>query len=53
MITENRQAISAQPWSVAAPVILIAVTTLAINLVGDALARSQGRTLGAAGILRR
>jgi peptide/nickel transport system permease protein len=53
MITENRQAISAQPWSVAAPVILIAVTTLAINLVGDALARSQGRTLDAAGILRR
>ena len=53
MITENRQAISIQPWAVAAPVILIAVTTLAINLVGDALARSQGRTLDAAGIARR
>jgi ABC-type dipeptide/oligopeptide/nickel transport system permease subunit len=44
MIAENRQAIRIQPWSVAAPAILAAVFTIAVNVVGDAFARSLGRS---------
>lgn len=53
MITENRQAISIQPWAVAVPVILIAAVTLALNLTGDAVARSYGRMLDVGEFARR
>ena len=44
MIGENRPAIRIQPWSVAAPVIIAAAFTIAVNVVGDAFARSLGRS---------
>jgi ABC-type dipeptide/oligopeptide/nickel transport system permease subunit len=44
MIAENRTAIRIQPWSVAAPAILAAAFTIAVNVVGDAFARSLGRS---------
>jgi peptide/nickel transport system permease protein len=53
MITENRQAISVQPWAVAVPVILIAAITLALNLTSDAIARSYGRMLDVGEMARR
>lgn len=42
MISENRSGITLQPWAVAAPAILIAVLTIGVNLVADAVARSLG-----------
>jgi peptide/nickel transport system permease protein len=42
MISENRGGITLQPWSVAAPALLIAVLTVAVNLLADAIARSLG-----------
>lgn len=44
MISQNREYISINPWSVAAPALLIAGLTIGINLVGDALGRSLGRS---------
>ena len=34
-----------QPWAVAAPALLIAFLTVAVNLVADAIARSLGTSL--------
>ena len=45
MISENRSGITLQPWMVAAPALLIAVLTIAVNLVADAVARSLGTSL--------
>jgi ABC-type dipeptide/oligopeptide/nickel transport system permease subunit len=42
MISENRQVITTNPVSVLVPALLIAVLTIAVNLVGDAFARSLG-----------
>lgn len=42
MISENRDGITLQPWAVAAPAILIAFLTIAVNLTADAVARSLG-----------
>jgi peptide/nickel transport system permease protein len=42
MISENRGGITLQPWAVAAPALLIATLTIAVNLVADAVARSLG-----------
>jgi peptide/nickel transport system permease protein len=42
MISENRGGITLQPWAVAAPALLIAFLTIAVNLVADAVARSLG-----------
>jgi peptide/nickel transport system permease protein len=53
MITENRPAIALQPWGVAAPVILIALVTLAINLTSDGIARSYGVSLNVKEMARR
>jgi peptide/nickel transport system permease protein len=39
MINENRPGIQANPWAVVAPATLIAVLTVGINLITDALAR--------------
>lgn len=44
MINENRNYISINPWAVAAPAAMIALLTIGINLLGDAVARSLGRS---------
>ncbi len=44
MVSENRHYISINPWAVAIPAALIAVLTIGINLMGDAIARSMGRS---------
>jgi ABC-type dipeptide/oligopeptide/nickel transport system permease subunit len=53
MITENRGAMQIQPWTVIAPVAMIALFTLALNLTGDAIARAFGRTVDVAELARR
>ena len=45
MISENRGGITLQPWAVAAPALLIAFLTVAVNLVADAVARSLGTSI--------
>ena len=45
MISENRGGITLQPWAVAAPVLLIGLLTVAVNLVADAVARSLGTSI--------
>jgi peptide/nickel transport system permease protein len=47
MINENRQGLTIQPWGVVAPVIAIALLTIATSMIGDGLARAS------AGIDRR
>jgi peptide/nickel transport system permease protein len=44
MVSENRHYISINPWAVAVPAALIAILTIGINLMGDAIARSMGRS---------
>ncbi len=44
MISENRQYISLNAWAVLAPAAMIALLTIGINLTGDAIARSLGRS---------
>jgi peptide/nickel transport system permease protein len=44
MVTENRQYISLNAWAVLAPAAMIALLTIGINLTGDAIARSLGRS---------
>ena len=44
MISENRQYIAVNSWSVLAPAAMIALLTIGINLTGDAIARSLGRS---------
>ncbi len=44
MINENRSYISLNPWAVAAPAAMIAFLTIGVNLLGDAIARSMGRS---------
>jgi peptide/nickel transport system permease protein len=48
MISENRSGLSLNSYAVLAPAVLIAVLTIAVNMVGDALARSQGVSAAAA-----
>jgi ABC-type dipeptide/oligopeptide/nickel transport system permease subunit len=42
MISENRPGLTIQPWSVAIPALLIAVLTIGVNVLADAIARSRG-----------
>lgn len=42
MVSENRSGINLNPLAVLAPATLIALLTIAVNMVGDAVARSQG-----------
>jgi ABC-type dipeptide/oligopeptide/nickel transport system permease subunit len=42
IIAENRGTIAIQPWAVAVPAILIALFTVSVNVVGDAIARRRG-----------
>jgi peptide/nickel transport system permease protein len=44
MISENRQYISINSLSVLAPALMIAILTIGVNLTGDAVARSLGRS---------
>ena len=44
MISDNRQYIAIQAWAVLAPAAMIALLTVGINLTGDAIARSLGRS---------
>jgi len=44
MIAENRALISLNMWAVVAPAILLALLTVAVNLVGDAHVRMLGRS---------
>lgn len=46
MISENRTYISLNPWSVMAPAIMLALLTIAVNLVADAYVRSTGSSRG-------
>ena len=42
MISENRDGLTLNPYAVLAPAVMIAVLTIGVNLVGDAIARTQG-----------
>jgi peptide/nickel transport system permease protein len=44
MISENRTYIQLNPWSVIVPAAMIGLLTIGINLTGDAIARSLGRS---------
>jgi peptide/nickel transport system permease protein len=44
MISENREYISLNAYSVLAPAAMIALLTIGVNLMGDAIARSLGRS---------
>jgi ABC-type dipeptide/oligopeptide/nickel transport system permease subunit len=44
MIGEDRSYISVNALSVVAPAAMIAILTIAVNLTGDAIARSLGRS---------
>jgi ABC-type dipeptide/oligopeptide/nickel transport system permease subunit len=41
MISENRSGLTLNPWAVLAPAVLIALLTIGVNLIGDAIARTQ------------
>lgn len=49
MISENRIAISLQPWAVFVPAIFIAGLVVSINLIADGIARSLGTSIEALG----
>jgi peptide/nickel transport system permease protein len=53
MISENRDYISLNPWSVLAPAIMLALLTISVNLTADAYARTLGRSLAARSRRRR
>jgi ABC-type dipeptide/oligopeptide/nickel transport system permease subunit len=42
IISENRSGLTLNPWVIAAPAMLIALLTIAVNLVGDGIARGLG-----------
>jgi peptide/nickel transport system permease protein len=42
MISENRSGLTLNPYAVMTPAIMIALLTIAVNMVGDAVARTQG-----------
>ena len=44
MISENREYISLNVWAVLAPAAMIGLLTIGVNLMGDAIARSLGRS---------
>jgi peptide/nickel transport system permease protein len=44
MIFENQPGLAAQPWAVLAPALVIIVLAVSLNLVGDAWARTLGRS---------
>jgi ABC-type dipeptide/oligopeptide/nickel transport system permease subunit len=44
MISENRQMLAINPWSVLAPAVALAMLTISVSLVADAYSRSTGRS---------
>jgi peptide/nickel transport system permease protein len=44
MLSENREIITVNVWSTVAPALLLAILTVAVNLVGDAYTRELGRS---------
>jgi len=44
MISENREIINTNPWSVVVPALLLAMLTISVNMLGDAYVRSLGRS---------
>lgn len=44
MVSKNREIISLNPWATIAPAALIAMITIGVNLLGDAVARSLGHS---------
>ena len=40
MISENRQRLTLNPWSVVAPALMIGLLTVALNVLADAVARA-------------
>jgi peptide/nickel transport system permease protein len=44
MVSENRDVLTLNPWAVFAPAVLIALLTIGVNLVGDSVTRSLGRS---------
>jgi ABC-type dipeptide/oligopeptide/nickel transport system permease subunit len=49
MISENRSGLTLNPYAVLAPAVMIALLTISVNLVGDAVARTQGISAAAVG----
>lgn len=48
IISENRSGLELNPWVILVPALLIASLTIGVNLVGDAIARTLGRSSTAA-----
>jgi ABC-type dipeptide/oligopeptide/nickel transport system permease subunit len=48
MIAENREILSSNVWGVLAPAIMLGLLTISVNLLGDAYARTLGRSRGRA-----
>ena len=44
IVSENRDGLTLNPWVILVPAALIALLTISLNLVGDAVARSLGRS---------
>jgi peptide/nickel transport system permease protein len=44
IVSENRDGLELNPWVILVPAALIALMTISLNLVGDAVARSLGRS---------
>jgi ABC-type dipeptide/oligopeptide/nickel transport system permease subunit len=44
MVSENLQLLSINAWAVVAPALCLALLTIGVNLVGDAIARNLGRS---------
>jgi peptide/nickel transport system permease protein len=49
IISENRDGLTLNPWVILVPAALIALLTISLNLVGDSIARTLGRSGGATG----
>jgi peptide/nickel transport system permease protein len=51
MISENRPIVSINVWATVAPATLIAVLTIGVNLLGDAISHARGRSLEVSDLL--
>lgn len=49
IISENRDGLTLNPWVILVPAALIALLTISLNLVGDSIARTLGRSGGGTG----
>jgi peptide/nickel transport system permease protein len=47
MISENRTGLLINPWAIVVPAIMLALLTVSLNIVGDAIARGLGRSVDA------